>query len=203
MSQNLLFNNTDYQKDDVLRGRINSFLQDSFDLPESDYYSRLDVTNLLKLKSALSDIHNSLTMQLTFGFLKWAAQTLSIKAEEIEEIRQVINGTKPNTNGYDIKCDAFVAEVKCNIPVNGGQKYGAAQRVGIVKDIKALLEGKTKDPIVHPAFKFMVFLDLAEVREANEHLKKSTKQFSESFQFLQHNETPSNPDVVYGVYIKI
>lgn len=193
----------DYHKDDELRRRINAFLKESFDLPEMDYYARLDISNLIKLKSTLSDIHNSLTMQLTFGFLKWAEKALSLTAEETEEIRRVINGTKPNTNGYDIKCDAFVAEVKCNIPVNGGRIYGAAQRQGIVKDIKALLEGKTKDPVIHPALKFMVFLDLEEVREANEHLKKSTKQFPDAFQFLQDNEIPTNPDVVYGVYIKL
>lgn len=63
MSQNLPLNITDYQKDNVLRERINSFLQESFGLPPSDYFARLDVANLLKLKSALSDIHNSLTMQ--------------------------------------------------------------------------------------------------------------------------------------------
>src|SRR5205823_12777438 len=134
-----------YQKDGELRQRINSFLQHAFDLPEADYYTRLDLKRLLLLKSALSDINNTVTMRLTLGFLDWAAQVLSFDARAIAQVRAKVLSTKPSSNGYDIHCTApvpLVAEVKCNIPVNGGSKYGAAQRAGIAKDIDALLHGK-------------------------------------------------------------
>lgn len=192
-----------YRKGEELRGRINSFLWHAFGLPEEDYYARLDLKNLLALKAALSDINNTLTMRLALGFLDWVSHTLSFDAATSKEIRAEILSTKPNSNGYDIHCLGpipFVAEVKCNIPVNGGIKYGARQRYGILEDIGALLNGKSKASSVDPhALKFMVFLDLPEVRAATEHLMTSSS-ISKAFRILGDNETPSDPAIVYGVY---
>lgn len=81
-----------YQRDTELRRRINAFLQSAFQLPEDDYYARLNPTSLLALKSALSDINNALTMQLTLGFLDWASRTLPIDKVAIAEIRAVVLG---------------------------------------------------------------------------------------------------------------
>ena len=193
-----------YKKNDELRRRINSFLQNAFDLPEDDYHARLDLNNLLSLKSALSDINNEVTMRLTLGFLDWATQVLSFDASSIEQVRATVLSTKPSSNGYDIHCTVhvpFVAEVKCNIPVNGGTKYGAAQKIGITKDIDALLHGKSKAfSVDQSSLKFMVFIDLPEVRAANNHLLASSSMASRAFRILDGNEVPNNPDVVYGVY---
>lgn len=196
-----------YQKDEEVRRRINLFLQTAFDLPEEDYYARLNVKNLLTLKSALSDINNVLTMRLTLEFLNWAAQALPLDEIAIGQIRNDVLATKPNSNGYDIHCTApisFVAEVKCNIPVNGGRKYGAAQRNGIVKDIDALLHGKSKvSSIDSKCLKFMVFIDLPEVRAANEHLLVTNSRLLSAFRFIKENEAPNDPTVVYGVYVAL
>jgi hypothetical protein len=196
-----------YQKNDELRRPINTFLQNAFDLPEEDYFARLDLKNLLSLKSALSDINNAVTMRLTLGFLDWATQVLSFDAVAIEQVRAAVLCTKPSSNGYDIHCTApvpFVAEVKCNIPVNGGRKYGAAQRTGIVKDIDALLNGKSKASSVdRSSLRFMVFIDLPEVRTANDHLLASSSMATKAFRVLKENEVPNDPDIVYGVYVSL
>ena len=193
-----------YQRDNELRRRINAFLQNAFSLPESDYYSKLDLPKLLSLKSALSDINNALTMRLTLGFLDWAAMALSFDTESINKIRASVLGAKPSSNGYDIYCAGplpFIAEVKCNIPVNGGAKYGAAQRIGIEKDIDALLHGKSKASSVEShCLKFMVFIDLPEVRAANAHLFSSNAMSSKAFRFIETDEVPNDPNIVYGVY---
>lgn len=193
-----------YQKDDELRRRINSFLHNAFDLPEQDYYERLDIKNLLSLKSALSDINNALTMRLTLRFVDWATQVLSFDAVAKAQVLDDVLSKKPNSNGYDIHCAVpvpFVAEVKCNIPVNGGTKYGAAQRSGIMKDLDALLYGKSKTSSVDPnSLKFMVFIDLPEVRAANNHLLVSSSIAPKAFHFLKENEVPTDSGLVYGVY---
>jgi hypothetical protein len=162
---------------------------------------------LLSLKSALSDINNEITMRLTLAFLNWATQVLSFDAASIEQVRANVLNTKPSSNGYDIHCKAplpFVAEVKCNIPVNGGSKYGAAQKKGIMKDIDALLHGKSKALSVDQnSLKFMVFIDLPEVRVANNHLLASSSMALSPFRILEGNEVPNNPDVVYVVYVSL
>jgi hypothetical protein len=193
-----------YQKDGEIRRRINTFLRDAFELPDSDYYGRLDLKNLLGLKSALSDINNAVTMRLTLGFLDWVAKTLTLDAAAASQLRTSVLATKPSSNGYDIHCAGpipFIAEVKCNVPINGGKKYGAAQQKGILKDIDSLIKGKLKAPLVDKGvLKFMVFLDLPEVRAANQHLIASKSKLLEAFQLLRPDELPSNPDVVYCVY---
>ena len=194
-----------YHRDEDLRDRINAFLEQAFDLPTEDYYGRLDVRSMLSLKSALSDINNAVTVRLTLGFLDWAAQTLSFDAPAIQQLRGTVLATKPRGNGYDIHCLGpveFVAEVKCNIPVNGGRVYGSAQRAGIIKDVDALLHGKSKGAAVgEKCLKFLAFLDLPEIRFANLHLLASSSMASRSFKVLDNNETPDDPKVVYAVYI--
>lgn len=199
-----MINGSPYQRDSELRRRINSFLRLTFELPESDYYAKLDTKSILLLKSALSDINNAVTMRLTLGFLDWAAGALPLDGMAISNIRSNVLNTKPSSNGYDIQCGLpvpFIAEVKCNIPINGGKTYGAAQKAGILKDIEALLQGKTKaSPVSQGSLKFMVFIDLPEVRAANEHLVNSNSKISKAFRLLAAGETPSDPAVVYGVH---
>ena len=79
--------------------------------------------------------------------------------------------------------------------------YGAAQTAGILKDIEALLGGKSKaSPVSQGTLKFMVFIDLPEVRAANEHLVRSNAKLSKAFRLLASGEVPNDPTVVYGVH---
>lgn len=196
-----------YQKDQELRQRLNTFLRDTFDLPDMDYYSRFDLKELLSLKSVLSDINNALTMRLTLGFIDWIGKALTLDESAISAARRDVLTTKPNTNGYDVHyktSPAFIAEVKCNVPINGGRIYGSAQKNGIISDIEALLHGKSKAAPVEPgSLKFMVFLDLPEVRAANDHLKSSNSKIAKEFVILPPQEKPRDHSVVYGVYVPL
>jgi hypothetical protein len=193
-----------YQRGEALRLRINAFLRDAFALPEADYYSRLDTKVLLGIKAALSDVNNALTLRLTVQFIAWVQRTLKIDESATTEIRSSVLRAKPSSNGFDIHSARplpFVAEVKCNIPINGGSKYGSAQRAGILKDVKALRDGKSKASRVSAdSLRFMVFSDLPEIRTANAHL---FGLHPAAVKFLGADEVPSDPRVVYGVYVPL
>ena len=122
-----------YNREDELRSRLNKFLVSSFDLPESDYYSAMSTQNFVSLKSALSDINNILALKITLGFCRWLANHYSLDKSHAEQLESMALAAKPNANGYDVWLGypvAFVGEVKCNIPINGGSVYGSAQRAG-------------------------------------------------------------------------
>jgi hypothetical protein len=195
-----------YRRNEELRRRINAFLCDTFHLPNNDYFGAMDLSSLLELKSVLSDINNTLTMRLALGFVDWAAKTLQMDEAAVTRLRQDVLSTKPSANGYDISfahIPPLVAEVKCNVPINNGMKYGAAQKSGIVADIEGLLNGKTKASTAPPAIdslKFIVFLDVPEVRAANSHLIASNSRIPKEFVIIQPGEVPRDPKVVYGVY---
>jgi len=197
-----------YRRDEELRRRINSFLIKSFHLRSDDYFAKMDLGSLLELKSVLSDINNTLTMRLTLGFAEWLAQVLKMDQVVLDQLRSDVLSTKPNANGYDIafpntRYPSIVAEVKCNLPINGGTKYGAAQRNGIIADIDALLHGKRKAsslPTQTESLKFMVFLDMPKVRAANAHLMASNAKIAKEFRVLEPGQLPSDPRIVYGVY---
>jgi hypothetical protein len=198
-----------YRRDEHLRRRINSFLCKTFHLPEEDYFGDMDIASLLELKSVLSDINNTLTMRLTLGFADWAGKTFQMDATALMRLRSDVLSTKPSANGYDVSfahSPPIVAEVKCNVPINGGTKYGAAQKNGIIADIEALLNGKSKAPTAPAAahsLKFMVFLDVPAVRAANSHLIASNSRVSKEFVILKAGQVPTDPKVVYGVYANL
>ena len=196
-----------YDRNTEIQTRLNEFLVSAFDLPVKDYYGSMNLTKLLGLKSVLADINNALTLQLTLSFVNWISKTLSIPPLLTKNLIDEVLNTKPSANGYDVHMKhgtSFVAEVKCNIPINGGTKYGAAQKNGIIWDIESLLNGKSKaTPIQDQTLKFMVFLDRPAVRAANEHLKHSNSKISEEFRLLGQDEIPNDPKVVYGVYVPI
>lgn len=195
-----------YQKDVELKRRVNQYLAGAFGLPLDDYYGRLSMSDLLGLKAALSDINNAVTMRLTLCFVDWIARVLELDASAISLARNAVLLAKPSSNGYDVCCGGaipFIAEVKCNVPINGGMRYGSAQRSGILKDVDGLFLGKTKSaPVPAQSLKFMVFLDLPEVRAANRHLLNDPGA-SRSLHFLAEGEVPTDPQVVYIVHMAL
>jgi len=198
-----------YRRDADLRRRVNAFLCETFHLPDRDYFGEMDLGSLLELKSVLSDINNTLTMRLTLGFVDWVAKTFEMDQAALMLLRDDVLNTKPSTNGYDVSfahVPPMVAEVKCNVPINGGTKYGSAQKNGIIADVEALLKGKLKastSPDPADSLKFMVFLDVPEVRAANSHLIASNSRIAKEFVILQPGQLPNDPRVVYGVYTSL
>ncbi len=195
-----------YDREEVLKLQLNSFLEQSLNLPKNDYYSRLDLNGFLRLKSVLSDINNIFTLKVSFAFARWVTDHLSLSQEATEMIVSQILDTKPNANGYDIELSEpvkLIAEVKCNIPINGGSVYGSAQKNGIAKDIKSLINGKSKSAIKPDEyFKFMVFLDKPEIRQATKHFVKNMKEGKELISFVDNKSKIGTTKNIYVVYVE-
>ena len=140
-----------YDREQYLANKLNNFLFNSLKVPQADYYSNLTTDKIIGLKTALSDINNIVTLRLSLRFAEWLKTSVNISHETFNTIQSRIKQTKPNTNGYDIEYSSdslkLIAEVKCNIPINEGKEFGAAQRNGIRKDIDGLLQGKKKSAI--------------------------------------------------------
>ncbi|MDH0834223.1 hypothetical protein N5D01_03490, partial [Acinetobacter johnsonii] len=157
------------------------------------------------LKIALSDINNLLTMKITISFVNWITKKFNLSQESEEKIMNEILSTKPSTNGYDIVSDEIVkliAEVKCNIPINSGKKYGSAQRNGITKDLNNLLYGKTKSKFdTNEYLKFMVFLENESVISANQHYIHLSKELKENLIIVDETTSFDRKDCIYLIYI--
>jgi len=194
-----------YNREESLRERLNAFLSQRFDIPALDYYSRLNTQAFLGLKSVLADINNILTLKVSLAFAEWISARLDLDSEARQALKRIVLRAKPNANGFDVWLGypiAFVAEVKCNVPINGGSIYGSAQRHGIEKDIAALLQGKSKASINSQSCpKFFAFLDLPEIRNANAHLLRVSKTCKEKLVFVSENTEFDRLDIVYGVYV--
>ncbi|WP_024929976.1 hypothetical protein [Methylophilus sp. OH31] len=196
-----------YDREHELQARLNQFFVKEFNLSEKDYAVNLSLLALLNLKTVLSDINNTITLKLSLGLADWVSQKFELNESATNELRKSILKTKPNSNGFDVWLGypiTFVAEVKCNIPVNGGNKYGAQQKQGIISDIDALINGKRKaSMLTQDVLKFMAFLDLPSIREANKHLLKTNPTLNEKLVFLEPNQNPIDLNYVYGVYVNI
>ncbi len=195
----------EYNREKTLQERLNSFLATELELPKDDYYSRLSVKGFLGLKAVLSDINNILTMKVALSFIAWVSKSLRLDPKAREEAARIVLEAKPNSNGYDAWLGypvAYVAEVKCNLPINGGNIYGAAQRKGIEKDLDGLLNGKRKAHIMpQKCLKFFAFIDLPEVRQANKHLASVNEIFKENVLFIPKDAELTRTDIIYGVYV--
>lgn len=196
-----------YSREVHLCSALNQFLITELKLPPSDYASKLTMSSLLNLKSVLSHINNLITLKLTLGLADWICDKYNLDVALRAQLRRIVLATKPNANGFDLYLGvpvAFVAEVKCNLPINGHNRYGAQQKKGIIADIESLLTGKRRASIMsQKVLKFMAFLDLPEIREANEHLVKTTPDLLAKLLFLNPDQKPRDLKVVYGVYIKV
>lgn len=196
-----------YDREEQFKCKLNSYLIEEFELTEKDYYSLFDIRSILKLKSVLSDINNLLTLKVTLAFSDWLTEHYSLDEDAAKSLKKIVLESKPNSNGYDIWLGypvAFVGEVKCNIPINNSSKYGAQQRKGIERDISGLIFGKRKATInSEKCPKFIAFLDLPEVREANEHLLSVSNICQKHLVFIEAGADSDRLDVVYGVYVSV
>jgi len=112
---------------------------------EKDFFTILKQKELIELKTALSDINNILTFKATISAAKWIFNFFSINNTYKKDILKEIDKIKPNSNGYNIYISnpqKIIAEVKCIVPINGGDKYGAAQWNSILDDAIKLKKGK-------------------------------------------------------------
>ena len=131
----------DINREEELRKRFNKAINSIVSLDVDDdknYYDALSAKEFINLKKALGNINNIITLKTTLAFVDKLASYNLIEGSVVEQIKEKINSQSANANGFDILCEEgdfpFVAEVKCNIPVEK-DKFGPAQLGGIYKDI--------------------------------------------------------------------
>lgn len=160
--------NPSYDREAELKEKFNQFITSKVTGVSEDYYSRLSGKDFEEIKTTLKDIHNIITYKTTVRFIDWVSERFSYVKENYQIYLDQVLSTKPSDNGYDLIVTGGVnilAEIKCNKPINNGYKFGSAQRNGIVKDIRGLLEGKSKVKSVNPnnAHKFLVIYDFGTI----------------------------------------
>ena len=131
-------------------------------------YGKLSGNDFINLKQMLSCVNNIITLKATQKFVDILYKDKIILRPDLEKILEKILGQHANTNGYDVQYDGgpkIIAEVKCNIPVNG-DSFGASQKKGINKDIKNLFEGKIKANLPYPTKEYIKFLVILECENA-------------------------------------
>ena len=185
-----------------LKNQFNKFFQNHH---IENLYDQLSVEEMIELKKVVSCIHNIITLRATVAFVNKLYNDHFLTIDEKEDIIKEVNGQHANTNGFDVKYERnddrkIIAEVKCNIPVDK-TSFGPAQKDGIVKDIKNLLEGKKKEDMIDTSifYKFMVILDCAE------NVRGCTQKIIDKQERVKIYDSPNNldRDNVFVVYIKL
>ncbi|GJM78231.1 hypothetical protein HMSSN139_07270 [Paenibacillus sp. HMSSN-139] len=197
-----------YNREAELKERFNRFITDKITGITEDYYSRLTVEDFEDIKTTLKDIHNILTYKTTIRFIEWLSDRFPyVKENYLVYLDQVLS-TKPSDNGYDLIITgdiSIIAEIKCNKPINNGYKFGSAQKNGIIKDIRGLLEGKSKVKSLDPteAYKFLVIYDFGDhTLSAAQHLIKNLSADLKDKVTIYEEGQPLTLDKVYIVFIK-
>ncbi|MDI4648073.1 hypothetical protein [Cohnella hashimotonis] len=197
-----------YDREADLREKFNQFVSSKVTGVTEDYYSRLSVEDFEEIKTTLKDIHNIITYKTTVRFIDWVSERFPYVKENYQIYLDQVLGTKPSDNGYDLVVTGgvnIIAEIKCNKPINNGYKFGSAQRNGIVKDIRGLLEGKSKAKSVAPsnAYKFLVIYDFGEYTlKAVQHLIKNIEADLRGKVEVYDDSTTLTLEKVYIVFTK-
>lgn len=99
----------------------------------------LSIDNLVRMKYALSDINNTLTLLSTKAAGRLIADAIGMPVEDRQRLFDEIDLQKPNTNGFDIRIDSrrIIVEVKCNVTIDG-KKLVSAQINSILDDARKL-----------------------------------------------------------------
>lgn len=109
-----------YEREQALRHRLNKFFVDCLSMPEHDYCGQLDAASLLKLKSALSDINNILTLQATLAFADWVADKLSLDDRKACKEKLVFLDSTDKINRVDVVHGVYLAPGKLGDLAGGG-----------------------------------------------------------------------------------
>lgn len=200
----------DFSKADYLKTEFNGFWQDILG-EDKDYFTLMTAENFDVLKAALSNINNIITFNTTINAIDSIGTILKLNKSDLKLIKDIVNSTKPNDNGYDIEfrqcVTPFICEVKCNRPINGGNRFGSAQKNGITKDLKSLIYGKSKSVIkedeINDFYKFMVIYEFdSDTTQAVTHYLSLLKDDLKERVKLYKNGMALNKDEVYVILVK-
>lgn len=194
---------------------FNEFWNNTLGTDDEDYFNRLKINDFVRLKTALKDIHNLITLKTTLLFLEKLKEYGVVNEDQRDEMINDVNRQDPCTNGYDVQyppkkkvnttCNdkkKIIAEVKCNIPV-GKNSFGAKQKEGVINDLIHLKEGKGHhkgDGYYKDYYKFFVLLDAPGVKDAMKNVHKTMKEKGYVLNELK-KKTSIIRDCIYIVYI--
>lgn len=186
---------------------FNECWSEIFDI-EDDYISKISFDRLIKLKQATRNINNLVTYEVTLKLLSYISSILKISVTEQYDIKNNIEKVNSNSNGYDIEYTgtaSIIAEVKCNVPINGGKSFGSAQRSALIKDIEALLFGKIKSSIKNTDkyYKFLGMYDCGDnLRSAVEELlRRLPKEAKEKVEIFDGQELDKSK--IYVIFVNM
>ena len=147
-------NNQDYDREVELTKLLNDVLK-QITGHQHDFQFAND--HLIQLKRVLSGVNGLLTFRTTVLALEWLKLHFSIAEEDFIDILASIRSTSAYANGFDIYIPDYklVAEVKCYLPINDGEFFGAAQANGILNDAIKLKNSKTGLPSSEEFYKFI------------------------------------------------
>ena len=195
--------NNNYSRRDDLEQQFNDFFKESLNVAEA--YQQLSSDQILQLKRVLSNIHNLLTLETTVAFVNLLKADGILSQEQAEKVLGAVNAQHANANGFDVLCEEprLIAEVKCMLPCEGKHKdrFGAAQRAGVWKDLTALSKGKEKadDVDVTKCAKYMVVLSAPNVKTAMDDVIARWNQTPSSLKIKEYDKSldPGSIQVVY------
>lgn len=172
---------------------------------KKDYFSKISPTNYDLLKVALSNINNIVTYDATLLFIEKIKDLFNLTTQEYEKLKRNVARTKPNDNGFDIHYEGsvqIIAEIKCNKPINEGNRFGSKQREGITKDLTSLIEGKQKANIptdeLKQYYKFMAIKNFGpNTEEAIRHYLSCIPSHLEEKVLLYEKESKLTTEYVY------
>lgn len=86
-----------------------------------DLYSNIDFVGLVKLKTAVSNINNIITLKITLAFIKKLKNVLGISDNQVDAMMKIVDSTSANTNGYDLEYTdnkKFITDLKSKGIIN-------------------------------------------------------------------------------------
>lgn len=165
-----------------LKNRINKHLG-KLTGNDIDFFSSMEQSDLMELKTVLADINNVLTLKMTIAAANWICEYFNFDHVVKTRILENVDSAKPNSKGFDIHINEhhkILAEVKCVSPINNGEVFGVAQHDSILNDVYKLIYGKDTFTDTREFLKFLFLIDLGERTDrAIVQLIKETKGTSE------------------------
>ena len=177
------------------------------------YNENKNIKHLLQLKKVLYPIDNLITLEVSYGFVKWLRKNNFISNTQANQMIDYLDNSNANANGFDIIYNEdggmpIIAEVKGTIPYLSN-KYGAQQKDSIKKDLEYLTGKKVKlksqSVEIEKYYKFMVMLKSQDENKDEAAMNNLLKTFhdKDNIIVLQNEQQTLSYDKVYVVFIEL
>ena len=177
------------------------------------YNENKNIKHLLQLKKVLYPIDNLITLEVSYGFVKWLRKNNFISNTQANQMIGYLDNSNANANGFDIIYNEdggmpILAEVKGTIPYLSN-KYGSQQKDSIKKDLEYLTGKKVKlksqSVEIEKYYKFMAMLKSQDENKDEAAMNNLLKTFhdKDNIIVLQNEQQTLSYDKVYVVFIEL